>query len=277
MAQRKPRHTIGLILSNVTNDFCGYLIEQMEELFTSNGYKLIVTTTNHSIASEREMLKTFGKITDGILIVSDAISYDELADAVPRRIPVIFLNRKPLNCPHTCIIENNYSAVYQAVLSNVARAHDKIALVCSHDELSTTQEIVSAYRSAFESTPVGFHEDWIYYTDRQMGGNPETLLADMVEKGCNTVLAGTQTLTRKFWDHIFIYNHNAETPIHLIGFTNKDTHKQITLSFDTIAQPLQELTELSVQQMLYLINTPGKPAREYLLKGTFRTRTLNFL
>lgn len=277
MTQRKPRHTIGLILSNITNDFSGYLIEQMEELFTAHGYKLIAATSNHSIDSERELLQMFGKITDGILIVSDAISYAELEDAIPRRIPVIFLNRKPADCPHTCILENNYSAVYQAVLSNAARGNDKIALICSNRNLSTTQEIVAAYHDAMETTPVGFHEDWIYYTDTHMHGNPEIYLADMVEKGCNTVLTATQTLTRKLWDHIFIYNHEAENPVSLIGFSNKDTHKQVMLSFDTIAQPLQEMTELSAQQMLYLINTPGKPAREYLLKGTFRTGTLNVL
>ncbi|MCI5873962.1 MAG: substrate-binding domain-containing protein [Clostridiales bacterium] len=277
MAQRKPRRTIGLILSNVTNDFSGYLIEQMEELFTANGYKLIITTTNHSIDSEREMLQMFGKTTDGILIISDAVSYSELADAIPRRIPVIFLNRKPAGCPHTCIIENNYSAIYQAVLSNSANGNDKIALVCSNREFSTTQEIVSAYRDAMNSTPIGFHEDWIYYTDTHMKGNPETLLADMIKRGCNTVLAGTQTLTRKFWDHMLIYNHDAREPVVLIGFANKDSHKQTILSFDTIAQPLQELIELSVQQMLYLINTPDKPAHEYLLKGSFRTHSINIL
>ncbi len=277
MAQRKPRHTIGLILSNVTNDFSGYLMELMEEQFTANGYKLLVTTTNHSVESEREMLQMLGKITDGILIISDAISYEELADAIPRRIPVIFLNRKPADCPHTCILENNYSAVYQAILSNAAKGNNRIALVCSNRNLSTTQEIISAYRDAMENTSVGFHEDWIYYTDAVMRGNPETLLVDILKKGCTTVLTGTQTLTRKFWDHILVYNHDAETPVNLIGFSNKDTHKQTALSFDTIAQPLQELTELSVQQMLYLINTPGRPAREYLLRGTLRTLSIDVL
>lgn len=277
MAQRKPRHTIGLILSNVTNDFSGYLMDLMEEQFTANGYKLIVTTTNHRIESEREMLQIFGKITDGILIISDAISYEELADAIPQRIPVIFLNRKPADCPHTCILENDYSAVYQAVLSSAAKGNDKIALVCSNSKFSTTQEIISAYRNAMETTAIGFHKDWIYYTDANMSGNPETLLADIVGKGCTTVLTGTQTLTRKFWDHILVYNRDAKSPVSLIGFTNKDTHKQTALSFDTIAQPLQELTELSVQQMLYLINTPGTPAHEYLLRGTFRTLSIDVL
>lgn len=277
MAQRKPRHTIGLILSNVTNDFSGYLIEQMEELFIANGYKLLVTTTNHSIESEREMLQMFGKITDGILIISDAISYSEIADAVPRRIPVIFLNRKPVDCPHTCIIENNYSAIYQAVLANSAKGNDKIALVCANKSFSTTQEIIAAYHAAMDTTPVGYHEDWVYYTDAQNKGNPEKLLADIIAKGCNTVLVSTQTLTRKFWDHILVYNHTAKQPVTLIGFANKDSHKQAVLSFDAIAQPLQELIELSVQQMLYLINTPDKPARDYLLKGSLRPHTINLL
>lgn len=277
MAQKKQHHTIGLILSNVTNDFSGYLIEEMGNLFTANGYKLIVTTTNHRIDLERDMLKMFGKITDGILIVSDATSYSELSDVIPQNIPVIFLNRKPAGCPHTCIIENNYSAIYQAVLSNVAKGNDKIALVCSNPNLSTIQEIISAYRDAMSSTPVGFHEDWIYYTDIDMKCNPETMLADILKNGCNTILASTQTLTRKFLDHMLVYNHDAETPATLIGFANKDSHKQTYQSFDVIAQPLQELIELSVQQMLYLIHMPEKPARDYLLKGVFRTHSTDVL
>lgn len=277
MTQKTARRTIGLILSNVTNDFSGYLIEQMEELFTAHGCKLLVNTTNHRIESEREMLTVFGEITDGILIISDAVSYQELADVVPQHIPVIFLNRKPEGCPHTCILENDYSAVFQAVLSNAANGNDKIALVCSNRDFSTTREIVNAYRNAMASTTQGFHEDWIYYTDCHNRANPETMLADIVAKGCNTILTGTQTLTRKFWDHILVYNHETAEPVSLIGFANKSSHKQLILSFDTIAQPLQELIELSVQQMLYLIETPNKPARDYLLKGTLRTHSLDVL
>lgn len=212
MSQRQSRHTIGLILSNVTNDFSGYLIEQMEELFTANGYKLLVTTTNHNIDSERDMLTMFADITDAILIISDTASYTELEASIPQDIPVIFLNRKPTGCPHTCIIENDYSAVFQAILSNSASGNDKIGLVCS---------------------------------------NPE------------------------FWDHLFFYNHDTDNPVTLIGFSNKHTHKLSLQSFDTIAQPLQELIELAVQQTLYLINTPDTPACEYLLKGTFRAHSLD--
>lgn len=277
MAQRKPRHTIGLILSNVTNDFSGYLIEQMGEQFAAHGYKLIVTVTNHNIDTEREMLRMFGQTTDGILIISDALSYEQLKDAVPGRIPVIFLNRRPESCPHTCIIENDYSAVYQAVLSSCAKGNDKIALVCSNRDFSTTKEIVRAYRNAMESTATGFHEDWIYYTDSKMQFDVVSILEDLIRKGCNTVLAGTQTVTRCFWDYLLIYNLNTPDSIALIGFSNKNTDKHTALSYDRIAQPLQELVDLAVQQMLYLILNPQTPAREYLLKGTMIRQSLDVL
>lgn len=276
MTPNTLQHTIGLILSNVTNDFSGYLMELMEDQFNAQGYKLIITTTNHRITSEREMLALFGQLVDGLLIISDAVSYDELADAIPD-IPMIFLNRKPENCPHTCILENNYSAVYQAVLSAAAAGNDHIGLICSDRNFSTTRSIVDAYRAAMETTATGFHEEWIYYTESHMHGDPEIIVDEMIELGCDTILTGTQTLTRRFWDHLLVYNHDAEAPIRLIGFANKDAHNQSNLSFDAITQPLQELVELSVQQMLYLIDNPETPAREYLLKCTFRTHSLDTL
>lgn len=276
MAQRKLRHTIGLILSNVSNDFSGHLIEEMGEQLHENGYRLIITTTNHNIEHERDMLSMFSKTTDGILIISDAADYEELADAVPSRIPVIFLNRKPRGCPHTCILENDYSAVFQAVLSNSISGNDKIALVHGNKDFSTTQEILNAYENAMASTPVGYHEDWIYDSGHAPL-SPGEIVADMEKKGCNTVFTCTQTLTRQFLDYLLIYNFSAQKPVTLIGFSNKDTESNTQLSFDTITQPLQELAELSVQQMLYLIKSPGTPVREYLLKGTLRTKALNVL
>lgn len=275
MASRKPRYTIGLILSNVSNDFSGHLIEQMGALFTTNGYKLIVTCTNHNIDTERQMLRMFANTTDGILMISDALSYDEISDAIPKRIPVIFLNRKPEGCPHTCIIENDYSAVFQAILSNHTNGNDKVALICSRKELSTTKEILAAYKAAMSSISAGFHEDWIYFTDSQSNIDCATLISDIQEKGCNTILTATQTLTRRFLDYLMFYNQNSTQLMALIGFTNKATDSKVYACFDNITQPLQELVELSVQQMLYLIETPNTPPREYLLKGILRTHELH--
>ncbi len=274
MSKKDPQHTIGLILSNVTNDFSGYLIEWMEEQFAARGYQMIVTITNHSISSEREMLSRFGQLTDGILIISDAASYEDLADVIPE-VPVIFLNRKPEGCPHTCILENNYSAVFQAVLSAAADGSERIGLVCSDTRFSTTRAIVDAYRKAMQSLPVGFHEEWICYAHDQMYDNPKQIVEMLSAQGCDTILAGTQTLTRRLWDHLLVYNHYAESPIRLIGFANKDSERPSILSFDVITQPLRELVELSVQQMIYLINKPDTPSRKYLLKGTFRKHSMD--
>lgn len=277
MTHTNPHHAIGLILSNVTNDFSGYLMEQMEEQFRRNGYNLLVTTTNHSIESEREMLRLFATITDGILIISDSTSYSEIEEAVPAEIPVIFLNRKPYGCPHTCILENNYSAVYQAILSNVAAGNDRIALVCSDPAFSTMRELVTAYRSAMEATPIGYHENWVFYTDTAMKSDPAKVLRMVLDRGCNTVLTCTQTLTRNFWEYLLIHKSVQELPITLIGFANKNAQNQATLAFDCIAQPLHELIELSVQQMIYRINSPDTLAHEYLLQGSFRPHEFSFL
>lgn len=87
----------------------------------------------------------------------------------------------------------------------------------------------------------------------------KSLLYAVQEKGCNTIFTTTQTLTRQFLDYLLVYNLHTEHPVSLIGFVNKDTPNRTQLAFDSINQPLHELTDLAVQQMLYQINSRTAP------------------
>ncbi len=276
MDQRNPLHTIGLILSNVANDYFGHLVDRLGEQFAAHGYRLMVSVTGRRVEKERELLKMYAEIADGILIASDAADYEELSDAVPKEIPVIFLNRKPQGCSCTSIVESNYSAVFQCILSNSANGNDKIALLCANRQLSLAREIIEAYKNAMHSTPSGFHEDWIFYPDNGVT-DLKSLLYAVQEKGCNTIFTTTQTLTRQFLDYLLVYNLHTEHPVSLIGFVNKDTTNRTQLAFDSINQPLHELTDLAVQQMLYQINAPESPIREYLLKSTLQIHKVDML
>lgn len=276
MDQRNPFHTIGLILSNVSNDYFGHLVDRLGEQFRARGYTLLISVTGRNVEKERDLLRMYAGITDGILIASDAADYEELEGAVPEDIPVIFLNRKPQNCPRTTIVESNYAAVFQCILSNSANGNHKIALLCPNRQLSLSKEIIEAYKNAMRSTPSGYHEDWIFYPDNGVT-DLKSLLYAVQEKGCDTIFTTTQTLTRQFLDYLLVYNPHTERPVSLIGFVNKDTTNRTQLAFDSIKQPLHELTDLAVQQMLYQINTPGSPAREYLLKSTLQIHKVDML
>lgn len=264
--------TIGFILPTVSNYFGHTLMERLEQTLAARGYKLVVALTNHHIEKEKQYLQYMATTTDGILIISDAEYYDMIADAIPSNIPTIFLNRKPMECPHTAIIENDYAAVFQAIFALINDGHENIACICRNPDFSTTKEILRAYRTAMENSPAGYHEEWIHFFDWTHADLPD-VIQEIRSNGCTAIFTASQTLTERILDYLFLYNTQQDDHLEMAGFANTSHNTALQKSIDMVAQPIESLADLATQQILYLIENPDTEPKDYIVKGTFRRRT----
>ncbi len=264
--------TIGFILPTASNYFGHTLMEVLEQTLAAHGYKLSIALTNHHIEKEKQYLQYMADTTDGILLISDAEYYDMIADAIPSNIPTIFLNRKPMECPHTAIIENDYAAVFQAIFALINDGHENIACICRNPDFSTTKEILRAYRTAMENSSVGYHEEWIHFFDWTQSDLPD-VINEIKSNGCTAFFTASQTLTERFLDYLFLYNTEGTEPLAMAGFANIGHNTTLQQSIDMVAQPIEALAELATQQILYLIENPETPPKDYIVKGSFRKRT----
>ena len=123
--ENRTRRTIGLILANASSSFTTAFMDLFQQELYQKDYKLVIGLTNHDLEKERFYLEFFGRTTEGIIILSDSSEYKELADAIAPNIPVVFIHRAPADCEHTSIIESDYSATFQAVLSLVNSGYPK--------------------------------------------------------------------------------------------------------------------------------------------------------
>lgn len=269
MAPRKPRKKIGLILPNASNRYCITLIEEFSHSFHNKGYELLVALSAHDIEKERELITYFHKITDGILIMSNAENYDQLADIVPSNIPTIFLNRKPQGCTHTCVIENNYSAVYQEFFSLRSNSHEKIGCICTQPYFSTNREIVQAYLDALSLESTEDPNCFIRYTYNDPS-NLQDLIRELHAAGCTAIFAASQTLTEHMIDFLSYYNRSLEVPLVGSGFANHKHFAFYEHAIDLVEQPLAECISLATQQLIYRIDNPHTPSRDFVLKGTLK-------
>ena len=267
-----PTKTIGFILPTASNYFGHTLMEVLERSLTELGYKLSIALTNHQIDKEKQYLKYMADTTDGILIISDAEYYEMISDAVPSNIPTVFLNRKPMECPHTAVIENDYAAVFQAIFSLINEGHENIACICRNPDFSTTKEILRAYKTAMENSSAGYHEEWIHFFDWQQSDLPD-VMEEIKAAGCTACFTASQTLTERFLDYLFLYNTQQEQRIAMAGFSNIGHNTTLQQSIDTVAQPITALADLAAQQIIYLIENPETEPKDYIVKGTFRKRT----
>lgn len=275
MHSENNQKIIGLILPTASNYFCHTLIDFYEHELLKKGYRLLSASTNHNVESEKEYLKTMSLMTDGIILMSDAENFNEIApDTI--NIPIIFISRKPKGCPHTAIVENDYTAIFQTILSLISEGQNKIALIGSKRYLSTTQEQILAYKKAMETTTIGFHPEWTSYVYTEEC-NVESIVFDMQQKGCNTFFTCTHSLTEKFLDYIYIYNLNHEQKIRMAGFSYNKNLTAMQQSIDLITQPIDQIVDLSLQLLFYQIAHPDIVQKDYILKGTLVKRTTYLL
>jgi len=275
MISENSKHTIGLILSNATNSFTRGFMSLFEKELYQKDYKLIIGLTNHLIEKERFYLEYFGEITDGILIFSDSSDYKELSDAIPSTIPTIFLHRVPTDCECTAIVESDYSATFQAILSMIHSGYPNVALICRNIQFSTNREIIRAYHAAMDTTANGFREDWIFECNDTAPEYLENLIAHITEKGCTGFLAASVEVTENLAPHMYSYNLTHEKPLLLTGFSTENYTHLLFDGLDTISRPIERMIDLALQQLFYHMSHPDSPHTEYLVKGAFQTKENN--
>jgi len=275
MQSEHNQKIIGLILPTASNYFCHTLIDLYEQDLLKKGYQLISATTNHSVEREKEYLISMSNIADGIILMSDAENYDDIASGI-KDTPVIFISRKPNGCPHTAIVESDYTAIFQAILSLANDISDKIAFICSKPHLSTTIEQVKAYKAAMETTKSGFNEDLIHYVYTE-DCNVANIISVLQDKGCDVFFTCTHSLTEKFMDYIFVYNLKNNANLALAGLSYNKGLTSMQKSIDMVAQPINQIIDLSLQLLFYQKTHPNTISKDYIIKGYLKKRTFDRL
>ncbi len=271
MKSESSTQTIGLIVSNAKNSFTTALMNLFNKELTKRDYYLVIGFTNHSIEKERFYLEKFGKTTDGIFIFSDSSDYQELADVVPTNVPTVFLHRAPSHCERTAILENDYSATFQAILAMIHSNHPKIALVCRSKAFSSNREVIRAYHAAMDTTSDGFCEDHIFECTSTDAEYLDRLIKEITDAGCTAILASSVEVTERLAPYLYTYNRSHNTSLVLTGFSTEGYHELLSSSLNTVERPVKRMVDLAIQQMFYQMGQENLIHTALHVKGSLQT------
>lgn len=279
MSNIKSTKQIGFIISSIDSSYRDSLVDSLCNKFYEKGYQVIMGMTNHDIKRERELFTSFSSLVDCIIVISNAEKYSQIEDVVPKNLPVIFLVNKPEDTPHCAILENDYSAFYQAVVSYSAAHHHKVAFVCSNIKVSSSKEILKAYADSLNSSHIDYDESLIYDVVNNPNFGAGGLVTEMINKGCGAIICTTPSITNRFVDYLLFNTPKLSNhPISIYGYGNQ-THNLITqLNINTVVHPSDQIVKLAVEQALYQMNHPNqKEYRDFLVKGKLKMYTYDGL
>ncbi len=94
LASRKTR-IIGLLLTNMHNDFFGPLLSGIETVVRKKGYNLIVATYNHITDGDGDRNPIGFHNSDGLLAFANSLDDDQLRKFYEKNFPIVLIHRTP--------------------------------------------------------------------------------------------------------------------------------------------------------------------------------------
>lgn len=269
LASRKTR-VIGLLLNNLHNDFFVPLLNGVEAVVREKGYNLIIATY-HANSRNGTPPPIGPHNTDGMLVFSDGLFDQDLADLDSTGFPMVLVHRTPppsLTIP-SVTVEN--IEITTRLVDHLIRHHGRKRILFLrgpiHQEDSVRRE--AGYKAALQSNSIPFDESLIingdferdvaYQAMHQFLENKEHVAFDAVFTGDDDAAIGVLTALQK---------HGLRVPedVSVVGFDDLGFAPFLNPPLTTVRAPTESVGRIATERLFGLLE--NQPSDEVMILPT---------
>jgi len=256
LASRKTR-VIGLLLNNLHNDFFVPLLNGVEAVVRQKEYNLIIATYHGN--SRNAMPPPIGPHnTDGMLVFSDGLFDEDLANLNASGFPMVLVHRtspNSLNIP-SVTVEN--IEITHKLIEHLIQVHGKHRILFMrgpvHQEDSFRREV--GYKSALAANGIPFDEHLVlngdfereiaYHVLNDFLGNGKRVGFDAVFTGDDDAAIGVLRA---------LHNHGYKIPeeIAVVGFDDLGFASFLNPPLTTVRAPTESVGRIATEKLFGLL------------------------
>ncbi len=265
----KRSRSIGVVVSQIANNFFSEAINGIESVAYSRGYNVIISQTHESY--EREVLNVdhlASRSVDGLLVSlsNETKDVSHLSKLYERGLPIVFFDRVSHELDTYKVVVDNVKGAAQATEHLIKNGYRHIAHITSTPALSITRERLNGYKMALEKAGLPFEESMVQYC--QHGGNIESELENAITFLLNqpqppdAIISGGDRLTLGCLTELSKRGIAVPDQVALTGFTNTSLAHLFAPSLTTIHQPAFDMGKTATELLLKMIESK-RPATEF--------------
>lgn len=270
--RRRVTHTIGLLVPDNSNPFFAEVARVIEDAGFREGYNVILCNSDLSEKKQDTYIEVLlAKQVDGLILVSSGlISFEEDHDPIQRvmesRVPCVVVDRDLGDLPVDQVLVDNEQGGYLAGRHLIELGHRDIACIVGPSDVTPSAGRFAGFERALAETdpdlkPVAY----VSCNGRYDGGE------DAVRQLLDMDISFTAIFV--FNDLVAIGAHGAlrraglhvPEDVSLVSFDNVKLASAIYPPLTTVAQPIGEIGDLSVQLLLGRITDPDAPHARIVL------------
>ncbi len=164
-------HSIGLIVSDISNPFFSVLVRGAEDAAAERGYSVIISNTDEDLEKERLYVNVLRqRRIDGLLIAPTGKVDEDLQFLTTSGIPFVFVDRKIEGVRASAVLSDNIQGAYAATQHLIEYGHRRIGIILGLEGVSTSVERYRGYQSALRDAGLAEEKDLVVRGDFRIAG-----------------------------------------------------------------------------------------------------------
>ena len=257
---RQRTDVLGLVAGNLGNAFEAELLERIEQFASERKFTTLVCTTSRNPEEEATKVEALlEQRVAGIAILQFSGDRRLMAQLVTERVPVVMVSC--WDDYADCVAVDDADGLELAVGHLAELGHRRIAYVTDERVDSTTLRIrLDAFQRALLRHGAEFHRDWVIHGDRldsfaeifERGDLPEAIVATN-DNIAITLIEQLESTGRRVPDDVSVvgFDGSRVAALHRIGLT-------------TVAQPVEQLAQISVDLLLDRVRSESPAERRHI-------------
>lgn len=270
--RRRVTHTIGLLVPDNSNPFFAEVARTIEDAGFRTGYNVILCNSDLSREKQVAYLDVLlAKQVDGLILVSSGlISLRDEDDPIHRvledGVPCVLVDRDLGDLPVDQVLVNHEQGGYLAGRYLTDLGHRQIACIVGPSDITPSAGRFAGFEQALAEVDNGLVPVARIASNGRFDGG-EAAVQELLDIGTpfsaifvfnDLVALGAHSALRRA-------GYRVPEDVSLVSFDNVRLSYAVYPSLTTIAQPIQEMAELSVRLLLERISDPDAPYTRTIL------------
>lgn len=249
----KKSYTIGLVIPTLKNPFFVNVTEILNRELSKMGYNIILTESYDDVETEGKMIEQLlERNIDGLFIIP-CEETDQNAEMIEKAfdngVPILCIDRYINNSSVPYIITDNEKAAYDGTQFLIDKGHKKIACIQGLKNATPTIDRKRGFKKALRDKEL---------SPMYIGGNAfsvecgkEQAFKILDEVGQpDAIFAMSSTIALGVMEALNETGYMIPDDISLIGFDDNVFLDYLSTPLTTIAQPIQDISEIAVNALI---------------------------
>lgn len=247
---------IGIIVSDIANNFFGDVLKGIEDIFRPYNMSLIFCNTDEILEREDQYIDLLlRQRVDGIIAAATSQKWDVLQKAASLQTPLVVVDRAYEGLVSPYVGVNNWKGTCMGVQHFIQSGYRSIGILAGFQRLSTMRERLAGFRHALEVHQITLPDKWCISSPLSIEAGKEAALKLLSEPDRpKAIFINNNLLSLGTLLAVNELGLRCPEDVALIGFDDPPWAAVSNPPLTVIRQPSRQIGQVAAQMLLNLIN-----------------------